>query len=161
MSRVEILVATALMVAALLLVLVVLGRMHLARLQRELDLLRAEIAREEPTPAARVRPADEVAYVITEMEAGQERVATPVPPERIEGRLFVDIVARESAVKAASYVHGLRRALAPETRNRIRFEMRRQRRQARKDRRVEMREALRHYRARRQADGRPAEGNAA
>lgn len=69
--------------------------------------------------------------------------------QRIDGRLFADIVARETVVKAASWGHGLRRALSPEVRNRIRFETRQQTRQSRKDRKVEMREALREYRARR------------
>lgn len=161
-SGVEILIAVAVVAAVLLVALIVWGRLHLARMRRELAELRAEIARVEPTPAAQVRPSDEVAYVITDMDqAADQQVPAQATPERIDGRLFVDIVARESAVKAASYLHGLRRALAPETRNRIKFEMRRQRRQARKERRVEMREALREYRARRRDDGQPAEGNAA
>ncbi|MCD6638606.1 MAG: hypothetical protein LT071_01675 [Nocardioides sp.] len=95
----------------------------------------------------------EAAYVITGIADGDE--PSPVP-ERIDGRLFVDIVARETLVKAASWTHGLRRALAPETRHRIGFEVRHQTRRSRKDRKAEMREALRHYRARhRDASGSP------
>lgn len=95
--------------------------------------------------------AEHAAYVITGLRTEAPR--TPAP-ERIEGRLFADIVAREALVKAASWGHGLRRALAPESRNRIRFEVRQQARRARKDRKVEQREALREYRARRGLDDR-------
>lgn len=106
------------------------------------------------TSAPTAPSAQEAAYVITGIDAGGDD-APPVP-QRIDGRLFVDIVARETLVKAASWTHGLRRALAPETRNRIGFEVRQQTRRSRKDRKAEMREALRHYRARhRDASGSP------
>ena len=60
--------------------------------------------------------------------------------------LFADIVAREGLVRAAGVAHGLRRALAPASRNRIRFEMRRELRRARKQRKREMRAAWRDLR---------------
>ena len=72
-------------------------------------------------------------------ESGAEP-AEPLVPERIDGRLFADIVLRESLVKAASLGHGVRRALAAETRNRIRFEMRREVKRSRKQRRAELKE---------------------
>ena len=50
---------------------------------------------------------------------------------------------RESVVKAASLTHGLQRALAPETRNRIRFEMKQETKRARKQRRIDIREVRR------------------
>ncbi len=89
-----------------------------------------------------------------------ERVMVPTPiedpvtfePAPIEGRLFADLVLRESVVKAASWAHGVRRALSPENRNRIRFEMRREVKRSRKARRVEMQEALRAHRARARAN---------
>ena len=46
-------------------------------------------------------------------------------------------------MRAASLAHGVRRALDPETRNRIRFEMRREVKRARKQRRADIREARR------------------
>ena len=55
-------------------------------------------------------------------------------------------------VKAASLAHGVRRALDPETRNRIRFEMRREVKRARKQRRADTREARREWEARQRAD---------
>ena len=64
----------------------------------------------------------------------------------------VHAVVRETVVQTASLVQGLRRALAPETRNRIRFEMKRELKRTRKARKVELKEALREYRARHRAD---------
>jgi flagellar biosynthesis/type III secretory pathway M-ring protein FliF/YscJ len=122
------------------------------------------LAAQEQVPAAAaapVVPAPELAsYVITDLDrqqAGSEQ-AVPAVPGRIDGRLFTDIVARETVVKAAAWTHGVRRALSPETRNRIRFQVRQQARQARRDRKAEMREALRAYRAR---TGPTDEGDAA
>ena len=65
--------------------------------------------------------------------------------------LFADLVLRETVVKAAALVHGLRRALAPETRNRIRFEMRREVKRARKQRRADTRQARREWTSRQRA----------
>ena len=87
------------------------------------------------------------------------RVEAPLA-QPIDGRLFADIVARESVVKAASWTHGLRRALAPETRNRIRFEVRRETKLAGRERRAEMKQALREFRARERAGGRRGAGGA-
>ncbi|KRE92222.1 hypothetical protein ASG76_17345 [Nocardioides sp. Soil774] len=92
-------------------------------------------------------------YVITGMHAAgtpQDEVAVPVA-RPIDGRLFADIVARESVVKAASWTHGLRRALSAESRNRIRFEVRRETRRVGRDRRAEAKQALREFRARERA----------
>ena len=79
--------------------------------------------------------------------------------QRLEGRLFADIVARETVVKAASWTHGVRRALAPETRNRIRFQMRQETKRAGRERKAEMKVALREHRARSRAAA--ADGSAA
>ncbi len=72
-------------------------------------------------------------------------------PTRLDGRLFVDVVVRESVVKGASLAYGLRHALSPATRNRIRFEMRREVKRSRKERRAEAKLALREFRARQRA----------
>ena len=93
-------------------------------------------------------------YVITGMQSAgaptQDTAAVPVA-QPIDGRLFADIVARESVVKAASWTHGLRRALSAESRNRIRFEVRRETRRAGRERRAETKQALREFRARERA----------
>ncbi len=101
-----------------------------------------------PRPAAD----DEVStFVITHL--GSTEAPEPVPVAHdIDGRLFADIVARETVVKAASWTAGLRRALSPESRNRIRFEVRQETRRAGRERRAEMKQALREFRARERAD---------
>ena len=66
--------------------------------------------------------------------------------------MFADIVLRETVMQAASLAAGLRRALTPEVRNRIRFEMRREVKRARKQRRADLRQARREWEARQRAD---------
>ena len=86
-------------------------------------------------------PGDEATYVVT---AIAEPEAEPLPERRIEGSLFADLVLRESVVKGVSLVYGVRRALAAETRNRIRFQMRQEVKRSRKQRRIDLRAARRH-----------------
>jgi hypothetical protein len=142
--------AGAVALAALLVALVSwrVARGALAQSRAHADRL-AE--REQVTAAAAAPSADPApglaSYVITDLHA-EPAPPAPVEPARIDGRLFTDIVAREAVVKAAAWTHGVRRALSAETRNRIRFQVRQQAKQARRDRKVEMREALREYRAR-------------
>ena len=84
-------------------------------------------------PRRRRRPSPRsTEYAITDLGRPEEPRAAP---PTIDRALFADLVLRETVVKAASLAHGVRRALAPETRNRIRFEMRREIRRARKQRR--------------------------
>jgi hypothetical protein len=90
------------------------------------------------------------AYVITAID---DAAAEPAPavPATIDGALFADIVARETVVKAAALVHGLRRGVSAESRNRIRFEMKREVKRSRKQRRADLKAALRDYQARHRA----------
>ena len=95
----------------------------------------------EPLPVA---SADE--FVITRLGEPE-----PEPAPTLETRLFADVVLRETVVKAASLAYGVRRGLSPANRNRIWFEMRREVKRARKERKAEEREAIREYRARRRS----------
>jgi hypothetical protein len=119
------------------------ARTETAALRAQLDELERRVTRPDPQPA----PPTE--YVITNLGDPD-----PGPREtpRVGGALFTDLVLRETAVKAASLAHGVRRALDPETRNRIRFEMKRELRRARKQRRADTREAVREWQARQRAD---------
>lgn len=125
-----------------------LGR-RLAELERRLDASSA--AHGSNLAAAHLPPAspdvDRAEFVITEL--GPEPDPTPAPP--VEARLFADIALRETVVQAASLFHGLRRALSPESRNRIGFEMKREVRRSRKQRRADVREARREWEARQRA----------
>jgi hypothetical protein len=141
-----------------LLVLVLRQRRAAALARTELTAARAEAQAladrldlvEESLARGIDRGDDPQSYVITHL-GDDVPDATPVVG-RIDGKLFADIVARESVIKAAGLVHGLRRALTPETRNRIRFEMSREVKRARKQRRADLKAALREFRARERAD---------
>ena len=116
-------------------------------LAQRIGVLESPVA-DAPLPVAD----DELStFVITRMGADEPREAAPVAQD-IDGRLFADIVARETVVKAAAWTAGLRRALSPESRNRIRFEVRQETRRAGRERRSEMKQALREFRARERGD---------
>jgi hypothetical protein len=97
------------------------------------------------------RAADEpaVEYVITMVGEPEPEVPEPVPT--VPGPVFADLLLKESVVQTASLFQGLRRALAPETRNRIRFHMRQEVKRSRKQRRAELREVRREWAARQRA----------
>jgi hypothetical protein len=150
-------VLAALGVLAVLAVALVVALLRtLSRTRRELDAAHVEAARlraqvEEiervlasPGPTS-PRPAAE--YTITALGGSGEAQAPP----RVDQALFADLVLRETVVKAASLAHGVRRALAPESRNRIRFEVRREIRRSRKQRRADLRDARRDWEARQRA----------
>jgi hypothetical protein len=139
---------------ALLLILVALRRTRrdLAATRQESAGLREQIELLAARPAIPTGLGEAPGFVITGLGTG----SGPDPsgeslPTRIEGRLFVDIVVRESVVRAASLTHGVRRALSPESRNRIRFEMRRELKRTRKQRRADTKAAVREWEARQRA----------
>lgn len=117
-----------------------------------LESLRDQVEQIERRLAASSAPttAEQREYVITGLGDGSADEDAPSTP-RVEAPLFADLVLRETVVQAASLAHGLRRALAPEARNRIRFEMRRELKRARKQRRADLREARRDWEARQRA----------
>jgi hypothetical protein len=126
---------------------------QLAELRQRLDDV--ERARgERATAGAPV--AAPVEFLITDLG----RDPKPLEPVHLDGPAFADIVLKETVVKAASLLSGVRRGLAPATRNRIRFEMRQEVRRARKQRRADLKAAQRDLRARQRAaltvDGREA-----
>lgn len=121
---------------------------QLAVARAEASSLRAQVEEIERRLAPPAPPAASVDYVITHLGEPEPEPAAPA----VDRALFADLVLRESVVKAASLGHGLRRALAPETRNRIRFEVRREVKRARKQRRAEQRAARRDWAARQRAE---------
>ena len=109
-------------------------------------------------PSSTTEPVvEEVAQRPSRDPVGDEFVITRLgeepdePAPALETKLFADVVLRETVVKAASLAYGLRRGLSPANRNRIWFEMRREVKRARKERKAEEREAIREYRARRRS----------
>jgi hypothetical protein len=133
-------------------------RREAAELRSRVDGLARQMAEQKTQRSAepQVVP-DPTEYVITAIGSEPDPLLVP---ERIEGRLFADIVLREAVVRAASLAHGVRRALAPETRNRIRFEMRREVKRSRRQRRAELKAARRDWEARQRAGLEPDENAA-
>lgn len=147
-------VALAAVVVFLFVALARVGRTA-RRLAERVEVL--ESARDsQPMPAATVEPVSTPhtsAYVITDIHLPEQTDAAEpqVHTGRIDGALFADIVVRETAVKAAGLAHGVRRALAPEVRNRIRFAVKSEVKRARKQRRADLKAALRDLQARERA----------
>ena len=116
-------------------------RVRIEEIQRRIE--------EPPTVRA------EQEFVITGLDTplvGRDGYSTSdAAVETVPAPMFADIVLRETVVQAASLAAGLRRALAPEVRNRIRFEMRREVKRARKQRRADQRQARREWEARQRA----------
>lgn len=123
------------------------ARAETAALRTRLEELERQVAGSD-RPGAPETDA-EVGYVITDLGTTEQR---PLPAPQAGGGLFADLVLRETAVKAVSLAHGVRRALDAETRNRIRFEMKREIRRARKQRRTDTRQAVRERQARQRAE---------
>ena len=93
---------------------------------------------------------DDAEYRITALGARRSGGPLSLVPT-VPGPPFVDAMLRESLIRTASIAAGLRRALAPEVRNRIRFEMKREVKRARKQRKTDMKQARREWEARQRA----------
>ena len=127
------------------------ARAEAAALRTRLDDLaeRLERSTHREPPAA-----TGAAYVIT--DAGSTGAGPAGLPDRLDAvgrpmvadRVVLNAALGEPLVKAVALGHGVRRALSAESRNRIRFEVRRETRRARKQRRREMKQAWRDSRAR-------------
>ncbi len=119
------------------------SRRELAAARAETEELRVRLdtlsERLEETSSAMVTR-DEATYVIT--DAGSSET-TP----NVADSVVLTATLGEPLVKVVAFGHGLRRALSPESRNRIWFEMRREVRASRKRRRREIKEHLRRARA--------------
>lgn len=77
---------------------------------------------------------------------GDEDSKDDVPVLAVADQVVLSAAFGEPLVKVLALGHGLRRALSPESRNRIGFEMRREVRRTRKVRRREMRQAWKQMR---------------
>ncbi|HEY0888218.1 MAG TPA: hypothetical protein VGE38_01230 [Nocardioides sp.] len=165
----EITMLAALLLAALALVVlaVVVVRLRRAQAHRLADAQETmaalqvrldELERRLTAPAPAQMPSsssmtapDAASFVITQL-GEPDPAEAPVPARvTLTPPAFADAVVRETVVQAAALAHGVRHALRPEVRHRIRFEMKREVKRSRKARKVEVRAALREYRARRRA----------
>jgi type II secretory pathway pseudopilin PulG len=135
---------------------------QLAAAHAEAEALRVQVEEIQRRLTEPPTVRNESEFVITRLG---EEAAPSEPVPALPAPLFADMVLRESVVQAAALAAGLRRALSPESRNRIRFEMRREVKRARKQRRADLRAARREWedrqRARVDLDEDEPEGSAA
>ncbi len=169
-------VVVVLLAAVLLSALVVSRRarrdaaLERARHERDLDALRAQVERIEQSLTRRAgEPATAPLLITTagdethdpgraDADAGSDAGSderSVVAARVVPAPLFADLVLRESVVQAASWTAGVRRALSPEHRQRVRLAMRREVKLARKQRRAELRAARREWQSR-QRSAQPA-----
>jgi hypothetical protein len=123
------------------------ARAETAGLRAALDRIERQLA---SSPVATPREPEE--YTITRL--GETPAPAPVagsPAAPVDRALFADLVLRETVVRAASLAHGVRRALSPEVRHRVRFEVGREVKRSRKQRRADTRQAVREWEARQRA----------
>jgi hypothetical protein len=148
-------VLLALGLAAALAVAVV-GR---RRLEDELQEVRADLGdlrkrldslAEPDPPVDRVETSPATEYLITTLPTEGPEETTPISSGQ-----FVSVAVGESVVRIVSLAYGVRRALSPQQRNRIRFEMGREVKRSRRQRRRDLRDARRDLRTRRSAGSRP------
>jgi len=158
----EWLALTGLALAAVVLLLA-LARLR-GRTNRQVDAARAEAAElrarldrleQERSEAVRPPVRDQRDHRITGVgvsETGPRPSSTAdeyeIQPARLERAVFADHMLREGVIRLGSLAHGVRRGLSAETRNRIRFEMKREVRRTRKQRHADMRTAHREWQAR-------------
>jgi hypothetical protein len=145
------LTAVALIVVALGLLLWTTQRLRrqISELERRLNASTDEPSMPRVASDLQAAPLGEgrAEFVITGL--GDQEAVEPAPT--VEARLFGDLVLKEAVVQAASLAHGVRRALSPENRNRIRFEIKREVKRSRRQRRSDLREARRQWEARQRA----------
>lgn len=112
---------------------------EIAELRDQIEALAGRAATQALSQDQRPEPVM-AEFIITDM--GSEEP----PPVEVTNSVVLSATIGEPLVKAAAFAHGLRRALTPENRNRIRFEMKRELRRSRKARRSAQREAGRNAR---------------
>lgn len=165
-------VSLASTVAAVLLVAVLAAVAALVvghrRLDRRLAEARAEVRtlrsrlddltrdRDQPVAARTPAASEPLAPAAAPVRSASDYLITRLPAERPEpesapgeqvapltGREFASVALGESLLRLATLAHGVRRAASAENRNRIGFEMRREVKRSRRQRRRDTRDLLR------------------
>ena len=156
-------VVAVVVVVVVVVVAVLVSRAGSRRWQAQLDAARAEVEALgirldalSGSPEAEQPVADRREFVITSLPEGTAaRRAASGPAAglvaRPEGSLptagqFASVAVGKSLVRVLSFGYGVRRALSAENRNRIRFEMSREVKRSRRQRRRDLKEAKRHLR---------------
>ncbi|HSE08206.1 MAG TPA: hypothetical protein VLB29_06030 [Nocardioidaceae bacterium] len=111
------------------------ARADMETLRAQVEELSGELA--ATRGAASVVPASAEYVITTAGEAAPDGADLPT----ISDRAVLSVTLGEPLVKVAAFGYAVRRALSPQTRNRIAFEMRREVKRARKERRRAARRA--------------------
>ena len=111
------------------------SREQLAALQARVDELTEQLERSRSAGSS-VLPASELVITTAGRPHGESG-----PPRHVSDRVVLSATLGEPLVRLAALGYGVRRALSPESRNRIAFEMRREVKRARKERRRAARRA--------------------
>lgn len=112
-------------------------------LQRQLTDLSTQLQERGHSTGRSVRDADGVLVAEAIPGSGEPDLAEP---RAVADQLVLSATLGEPLLRAAALGHGVRRALSAEARNRIWFEVRREVRRTRKQRRRDMKAAYRHVR---------------
>lgn len=145
--------AGLLVVVFCVLVVLLVGR---RRLERELAesgerleaLARRLEALQATSPSPRSGPAEtDTEYLITTVGEPAPATGSTSAVEHVSAQQFASIALGESLVRIFALGYGVRRALSAENRNRIRFEVRREIRRSRKQRRRDLKDARHRLRA--------------
>lgn len=111
--------------------------------QAEAAALAARIEQLERAPRAPEPVVPETGFLITDVGTRHGDRGDDPSDDAIRTQMVLSSVVAEPLVKALAFGYGVRRALSPQNRNRIRFEVRREVRRARKLRRRDARRAAR------------------
>ena len=118
------------------------ARVEVEALTRTVDELVRATQAPSPAPVEQDTDPSQAEYLITSVGVPDDRAA-----DAVSGGQFVSLAAGESLVKVLSLAYGVRRALSAESRNRIGFEIRREVKRSRRQRRRDLKEAKRTLRA--------------
>lgn len=133
-------------------VAITMGKRRLrAAVSAELTPPHVEIPTPTAVPEPTLRP-PRTEYVITSAGDGdREDEVDGATRMEFTPRPQFEQVARTVMIEAASLAHGVRNALSEENRAKISYEIKRELIRVRKDRKIEVKEALREYRAKHRA----------
>lgn len=128
--------------------------------EQTVRLPRAERPSRRPEPeSAPPAPTHRTEYVITSAgEPDPEDAADGATRMEFKPRPQLEQVARTVMIEAASLAHGVREALSEENRAKLSYEIKRELIRVRKDRKTEVKQALREYRAKHRAPVDPESG---
>ena len=123
------------------------ARADMEALRTRVDGLSVEATRDRSADVDDAAPDFVITRIGERAEATGRDLAEPqTPPAHLTAGEFTSVALGESLVRVLSLGYGVRRALSAENRNRIRFEMRREVRRSRKQRRRDLRTAARAQR---------------